>query len=107
MVAPAQYTAVETLRNGRQLAIRALRTEDRDDFVAAANRVSARSLKNRFFAVKREFSENEVSFFVNVDFVKHVALVALLGEGGRPMIVGGARYVVVSPGKAEVAFAIL
>jgi RimJ/RimL family protein N-acetyltransferase len=107
MVAPAQYSAVETLRNGRQLTIRALRTEDRDDFVAAANRVSAHSLKSRFFAAKREFSENEISFFVNVDFIKHVALVALLGEGGRPVIVGGARYVVVSPGKAEVAFAIL
>jgi RimJ/RimL family protein N-acetyltransferase len=107
MVAPAKYSAAETLRNGRQLTIRALRTEDRDDFVAAANRVSAHSLRSRFFAAKREFSENEISFFVNVDFVNHVALVAALGEGGRPMIVGGARYVVVSPGKAEVAFAIL
>jgi GNAT superfamily N-acetyltransferase len=107
MVMSAQYSAVETLRNGRQLTIRALQKKDRDDFVAAANRVSARSLKNRFFAVKREFSENEISFFVNVDFIKHVALVAVLSEARRPMIVGGARYVVVSPGKAEVAFAIL
>ena len=107
MVTPAKYSAVETLRNGRQLTIRALRTEDRNAFVAAANRVSVHSLKNRFFAVKREFSENEISFFVNVDFVNHVALVATLSEGSQSMIVGGARYVVVSPGKAEVAFAIL
>ena len=107
MVEPAKYAAVETLRNGRQITIRALRADDRDDFVAAASRISAHSLQRRFFTVKREFSANEISFFVNVDFVNHVALVAVLSEEGRPTIVGGARYVVVSPGNAEVAFAII
>ena len=107
MVELAKYSAVETLRNGRQVTIRALRPEDRDDFVAAAGRISARSLHRRFFMVKRKFSEKEISFFVNVDFVNHVALVAVLSQEGRPTIVGGARYVIVSPGNAEVAFAIL
>jgi RimJ/RimL family protein N-acetyltransferase len=103
----AKYCAVETLRNGRQVTIRALRPDDRDDFVAAAGRVSADSLHRRFFTVKRAFSENEISFFVNVDFVDHVALVAVLSEDSRPTIVGGTRYVIVTPGTAEVAFAIL
>jgi RimJ/RimL family protein N-acetyltransferase len=107
MVELANYSAVKTLRNGRQVTIRALRAEDRDDFVAAAGRISARSLHRRFFAVRRKFSASEISFFVNVDFVNHVALVAVLSKEGRPTIVGGARYVVVSPGNAEVAFAIL
>jgi GNAT superfamily N-acetyltransferase len=107
MVELANYSAVETLRNGRQVTIRALRAEDRDDFVVAAGRISARSLHRRFFAVRRKFSESEISFFVKVDFVNHVALVAVLSQEGRPTIVGGARYVVVSPGNAEVAFAIL
>jgi GNAT superfamily N-acetyltransferase len=104
---PANYCAVETLRNGSHVTIRALRPDDRDDFVASASRVSADSLHRRFFTVKREFNEREISFFVNVDFVSHVALVAMLSEGDRPTIVGGARYVVVAPGAAEVAFAIL
>jgi len=107
MAEAAQYSAVETLRNGHQVTIRALRPEDRDDFIAAAGRISADSLHRRFFAVKRYFSEKEISFFVNVDFVNHVALVATSNEDGRPAIVGGARYVVVSPGTAEVAFAVL
>jgi GNAT superfamily N-acetyltransferase len=34
-------------------------------------------------------------------------LVAVVEEGGKPMIVGGGRYVVVQPGKAEVAFAVV
>ena len=36
-----------------------------------------------------------------------VALVALDKEGGQPTIVGGGRYVVVRPGQAEVAFAVI
>jgi len=44
---------------------------------------------------------------LNVDFVDHVALVAVVYESGRPVIAGGARYVVMQPGKAELAFAVI
>lgn len=63
-------------------------------------------LYRRFFAPKRSFSEREIEFFLNVDFIGHVALVAVISEGGRQVIVGGARYIVSHPGRAEVAFAI-
>ena len=36
-----------------------------------------------------------------------MALVAVSEENGRPVIVGGGRYVVLQPGKAEVAFAVV
>jgi hypothetical protein len=65
------------------------------------------SLFRRFFAAKRRLSEEEIGFFLNVDFTNHVALVAVVEEGERPVIVGGGRYIVVQPGKAEVAFAAL
>ncbi len=108
MTTAADYSAVETLRNGRRLEIRALRPDDRDEFAAAASRLSAESLYRRFFSAKRHFSEQERAFFVEVDFVKHVALIAVLEEGvGRMEIVGGARYVVTKPGEAEVAFAVV
>jgi GNAT superfamily N-acetyltransferase len=42
-----------------------------------------------------------------VDFVNHMALVAVVDEGQRPMIVGGGRYIVVQPRSAEVAFAVV
>ena len=70
-------------------------------------RASPETLYHRFFAVKREFSEKEIHFFFDIDFVNHVALVALADEEGRSVIVGGARYVVLGPGKAEIAFAIV
>jgi RimJ/RimL family protein N-acetyltransferase len=100
------YTATETLRDGRKIEIRALRPADRAGLLAAVGRTSDQSLYRRFFGFKRGFTDQEVDFYVNVDFVGHVALVAVLQEDGRPVIVGGSRYIVVQPGQAEVAFAV-
>ncbi|WP_262299905.1 GNAT family N-acetyltransferase [Microvirga sesbaniae] len=100
------YSATETLRDGRTVEIRALRPEDRAGLLAAVGRSSDKSLYRRFFGFKRGFTDQEVDFYINVDFVDHVALVALLEEDGRPVIVGGSRYVVGVPGQAEVAFAV-
>ncbi len=102
----ADYSGVESLRDGRQVEIRALRPADRAGLLAAFERTSDESRYRRFFAPKRTFSEREIAYYLNVDFVSHVALVAVLEDGGRPVIVGGARYIVSEPGRAEVAFAV-
>jgi RimJ/RimL family protein N-acetyltransferase len=102
-----EYSAPVTLRNGRRVEIRALRPEDRDGMLAAIDRTSAQSLYRRFFGAKRHFTDQEKSFFLDVDFVNHVALVAVLEESGQPVIAGGGRYIVLKPGQAEVAFAVI
>jgi GNAT superfamily N-acetyltransferase len=107
MVDAANYSAVETLRDGRRLEICAFRPSDQAELQSAVGRTSARSLYRRFFTVKRSFSEKERGFFLNVDFVGHVALMAWTEESGQEVIVGGGRYVVVEPGKAEVAFVVI
>ena len=104
---PAIYSARETLRDGRPIEIRALRPDDEADMLAAIDRTAAESRRRRFFVSKRGFSEQEKAFFLNVDFVNHVALVATIDEGGRRTIIGGGRYVVTGPGKAEVAFVVI
>src|SRR6516162_10142687 len=103
----AEYSAVEALADGRHVEIRALKPDDRDALLAAVGRTSAQSLYRRFFGARRGFTEREIAFFVEVDFASHVALVASVEEEGRPVIAGGARYVVVAPGQAEVAFAVV
>ena len=103
----ADYSSVETLRNGRRIEIRALRPDDHANLLAAVGRTSAQSLYRRFFGAKRYFSEKETAFFLNADFVSHVALVAVVDDGGRPAVAAGGRYVVVSQGKAEVAFMVV
>lgn len=104
---PRQYSTYETLRDGRQVEIRALRPDDRDSLIAALQRVSTQSFYRRFFGVRRDFTEKEKSFFVNVDFANHVALVAVADENGRQVIAGGGRYVVLKSVEAEVAFAVV
>jgi RimJ/RimL family protein N-acetyltransferase len=107
LVEPSNYSAVEKLRNGQWIEIRALRPQDRDDLIAAVSRTSSESLYRRFFAIRRHFTETEESFYLNVDFVSHVALIALADENGQPVIIGGGRYVVGEPGQAEVAFTVV
>jgi RimJ/RimL family protein N-acetyltransferase len=102
----AEYAATEQLRNGAFVQIRALRPDDRAEMLAAVGRASPQTLYRRFFAPKRHFSEREIDFFLNVDFKSHVALAAVLSEGRREVIAGGARYIVSQPGSAELAFAI-
>ena len=104
---PATYSAQDHLRDGRSIEIRALQPEDEADMLAAIDRIGRDSLQRRFFVTKRGFSEGEKAFFMKIDFVNHVALVAQIEEDGRPAIVGGARYVVVKPGQAEVAFMVV
>ncbi len=106
MAEAAKYSVIEALRGGRCVEIRAMRPDDRGGFAEAVGRSSAESLRRRFFAPRRSFTEREIAFFVDVDFVNHVALVAVTVEGGRPVIVGAGRYVVVGSGQAEVAFTV-
>ena len=103
----ANFHATETLRDGRMVEIRALHPQDREALHAAVMRCSTKTLYHRFFAVKREFSEKEIHFFLDIDFVTHVALVAVANEDGREKIVGSCRYVVVAPERAEVAFLVI
>jgi len=107
MLDAARYFAAEATRDGRKLEIRALRPQDKDDMRAAVDRASAQSLYRRFFGAKRSFSDKEVAFFVNVDFLKHVALVAVVEEGDQAAIVAGGPYIVQQSGAAEIAFIVI
>ena len=69
--------------------------------------MSDESRYRRFFGAKRHFSEKEAEHFLDIDFVNHVALVAVADEEGKPAIIGAGRYVVVQPELAEVAFGVV
>jgi RimJ/RimL family protein N-acetyltransferase len=99
--------AVDLLGDGRLIEIRPLRPDDQADLLAALSRVSDESMRRRFFALRRSFSDREIAFFTKVDFIDHVALVAIADPQGRREIVGGARYIVIRPGTAEFAMCIV
>jgi len=99
----SQYVATVKLRDGSVVTVRAQRPTDFEDIRAGFGHVGAESIQRRFFAPKRGFSEAEVKYFLDIDFVQQVALLAI-SPGGR--VVGGCRYIVTSPGVAEVAFSV-
>ena len=101
------YAARELLREGSQIEIRALRPEDEADMLAAIGKTSAQSLQRRFFVMKRHFSDKERAFFMDIDFKTHVAIVALAEEAGRKVVIGGGRFIVFEPGRAEMAFVVI
>lgn len=108
MIEPANYSAIELLRDGRTIEVRALRPQDQQALVSALDRSSPLSIFRRFLGAKRHFTEQEISYFMNADFVDHVALVALADENGRSVVIGGGRYIVMpQTARAEVAFAVV
>jgi len=86
----SSYSARETLPDGRCLYIRAIRPSDRKRLHDEFHKLSAASVRDRFFNVKLDLTPQELTFFTEVDFSMHVALVAELeiGSGRRPVDVG-------------------
>ncbi len=107
MFDPKTFHVTETLHDGSVVELRAQKPEDRKAIIAEMEHASPDTLYHRFFAVKRHLSEKEQHYFFDVDFVNHVVLIAVTKANGAEKILGGARYVVTEPGKAEVAFTVV
>ena len=78
----AMVEAARVWRGGRGAAQWAPGGNPRSDrttgpiLLAAVGRTSTETpYFRRFFAAKRRFSEKEIAFFLNIDFLSHVALV--------------------------------
>ena len=107
MTDAANYLRHEQLRDGTPVDIRAQRPDDEAGMLAALDQTSTQSRQRRFFIPKQHFSDKERDFFMEIDFVHHVALVACVSDAGRSTIVGGGRYIVSEPDTAEMAFMVI
>jgi acetate---CoA ligase (ADP-forming) len=107
----ASYSEHVILRDGGSIRIRAIRPDDKQRLVEHFRSLSSRSVYFRFFSSKRQLSEDDLLRFTEIDFVRHVGLVATLIERGEERIIGVGRYIVAGgqsdpPRRAEVAFAV-
>jgi GNAT superfamily N-acetyltransferase len=106
------YFEYATLRDESRVVVRAITPGDKQNLREGLTRWSTDSVYMRFFRVIRRFSQSELEFLTEVDFVHHVALgVALLeGDDDHPLPIGVGRYVVNDlerdPHTAEVALAV-
>ncbi len=102
-----RYLAHERLLDGRPVVIRAIREDDKEALAQGFRRLSARSVYQRFFAPKQSLSDAELEYLTELDFERHVALLAVVGTDGADRAVGVGRFVV-DPGgsSAEVALTV-
>ena len=103
------YKAVETLRSGRPITIRAIRPEDSTALLEVFPELDKYSLYLRFFQNKTKITDQELKYFTEVDFIDHVALVATADPIDK-IIAGGRYFAYDHPAKirsAEIAFMVL
>ena len=103
-----EFATDQILRDGRSIHVRAIRPDDRELLIDHFHHLSLRSVRFRFQGAKRELTRSELDYYTRPDFVRHVALLATLRDGGVERILGVGRYIVddETAATAEVAFAV-
>lgn len=104
------YRCEDELLDGRRVTVRSINPEDKAFLQNLMRHLSPRSRYYRFLSPKKNLSDKELVFFSDVDFDRHVALVACLYFDGREVPVGTGRYIIneqntLLPG-AELSFAV-
>lgn len=89
----SSYRAQDSLPDGRIVQFRAIRPDDREKLHDEFHKLSTTSVRERFFNVKQDLTPKELTYFTEVDFSMHVALVAELECGSQLHPVGVGRFV--------------
>ena len=110
MIDAAKFKTSETLKNGAQVTVRAIRTDDKHRLAEAFRNLDAESVYTRFFSHKKALTASDLKAATEVDFEEVVALVVTLGEGKDEVIIGAGRYMLMPTPDAlrtaEVAFTV-
>jgi RimJ/RimL family protein N-acetyltransferase len=103
----ADYQVDEMLLDGGLIHIRAILPDDRERLLEHFHSLSEESVYYRFFGFKHSLSDQELTQFTQLDFIKHVGLVATGYADGHERLIGVARYIR-NPDqtRAEVAFTV-
>ncbi len=104
MIDARHYAVRDTLRNGLEVLIRALRPDDGERIAEAFSKLDKESIHTRFFGPKAGLTEADYRNIRELDFDTRVGLVVTMIEGGREIIIASASYSCFAPDAAEVAF---
>jgi GNAT superfamily N-acetyltransferase len=74
----ASYQISETLSDGQTVRLRAIQPSDRERLREEFLKLSKATVRDRFFSVKMDLTPKELTYFTEVDFNHHVALIAEL-----------------------------
>jgi len=87
------YAADGLLRDGHSIRVRAVRPDDKERLLGLFRRQSPESIHYRFFGAKSVLTDEELRYFTELDFDRHVGLAAVRGSGPAEEFLGVARYV--------------
>ena len=89
----SSYHARELLSDGQMLHVRAIRPDDRGRLREEFLKLSKATVRDRFFSLKMDLTPGELTYYTEVDFSTHVALVAEIDDHGERRPVGVGRFV--------------
>jgi acetyltransferase len=104
------YIFKEELKDGTEVTVRAAHVDDGPRIRRAFEHLDHDTIYRRFFGVKTEVSESELSQITGMDFDRNVSLLVTIPSGDDEIVIGGASYISVATDlperSAEVAFTI-
>jgi len=90
---PARYVSSWKLPSGVPVLLRPIRPEDEGLMHELAASVSQETIRTRFFSSIRDMSHEWLILFCNVDYDRHMAIVAEITENGNRKIIGVGRVI--------------
>jgi RimJ/RimL family protein N-acetyltransferase len=91
MIDVREYEAYETLKDGRTVLVRAIRPDDKTTILQGVGLFSDASLYKRFHGAKTDLTDQELKFYTEIDYIHHVALLAVLKNNDQA--IGGGRFI--------------
>ncbi len=103
---PAQYELCTETRTGLRLLIRPIQPEDAELFVGMFKTLSPTSVYFRFFRHMEELSPEMLAMLTQIDYDRHMALVAI-DESTRPERMLGAARIIGDPDLSQTEFSVM
>lgn len=94
---PREFEHTVTLSNGTQILIRPIRPEDSAMEQAFVQGLSPASRYFRFLDTIKSLSAPMLKHFTEIDYDRHMAIIAVRDRDGEPEEIGVTRYVVTEP----------
>ena len=90
---PTRYITPWQLSDGTNVLLRPIRPEDEPAEREMLSSLSVQTLKTRFFSVFKNISHEWLILFCNIDYDRHMAIIAEMEENGKKSMIGVARLI--------------
>ena len=90
---PTRYITPWKLSDGTEVLLRPIRPEDEPAEHEMLSSLSEKTLRTRFFSVIKDISHEWLILFCNIDYDRHMAIVAEMEENGKKTMIGVARLI--------------